>query len=101
VPIQAVTARDLNEVERERRRKAEALGEDVPDTEIPEGEDIRRVVFVVVDGKAEMREVTTGITDATHIEIRSGLSGGETVITGPFRLLRTELAEGDPVEVDE
>ena len=98
VPIQAVTARDFNEVERERRRRAEALGENVPDTDIPEGEDIRRVVFVVVDGKAEMREVTTGITDDTHIEIREGLTGGETVITGPFRLLRTELAEGDAVK---
>ena len=101
VPIQAVTARDFNEVERERRRRAEALGEDVPDTDIPEGEDIRRVVFVVVDGKAEMREVTTGITDDTHIEIREGLTGGETVITGPFRLLRTELAEGDAVKTDD
>ena len=101
VPIQAVTARDFNEVERERRRRAEALGENVPDTDIPEGEDIRRVVFVVVDGKAEMREVTTGITDDTHIEIREGLTGGETVITGPFRLLRTELAEGDAVKTDD
>ena len=101
VPIQAVTARDFNEVERERRRRAEALGEAVPDTDIPEGEDIRRVVFVVVDGKAEMREVTTGITDDTHIEIREGLTGGETVITGPFRLLRTELAEGDAVQTDD
>ena len=101
VPIQAVTARDFNEVERERRRRAEALGENVPDTDIPEGEDIRRVVFVMVDGKAEMREVTTGITDDTHIEIREGLTGGETVITGPFRLLRTELAEGDAVQTDD
>jgi HlyD family secretion protein len=100
VPIQAVTARDFNEVERERRRLAEAKGEDVPATDVPEGEDIRRVVFIVVDGKAEMREVTTGITDDTHIEIRSGLTGGETVITGPFRLLRTELAEGDAVKTD-
>ena len=88
-------------LDRERRRRAEALGEDVPDTDIPEGEDIRRVVFVVVDGKAEMREVTTGITDDTHIEIREGLTGGETVITGPFRLLRTELAEGDAVQTDD
>ena len=101
VPIQAVTARDFNEVERERRRRAEALGEDVPDTPVPEGEDIRRVVFVVEDGVAHMREVTTGITDATHVEIRSGLTGGETVVTGPFRLLRTELDDGDAVTVDD
>ncbi len=101
VPISAVTARDLHAVERERRELAEALGEDVPETEVPEGEDIRRVVFVVVDGKAEMREVTTGINDDTHTEIRSGLTGGETVITGPFRLLRTDLKDGDRVTSDD
>ena len=59
------------------------------------------IVFVVEDGKAVMREVQTGIQDATHIEVVSGLSGGETVVSGPFRLLRTELADGVcPVEAD-
>ncbi|WP_412068954.1 efflux RND transporter periplasmic adaptor subunit [Rubrivirga sp. IMCC43871] len=100
VPIQAVTVRDFNEIERERRRKAEASGEEVSGPE-PEGEDLRRVVFVVVDGKAQMREVQTGITDDTHIEIRGGLTGGETVITGPFRQLRTELEDGDAVREDD
>ena len=101
VPIQAVTVRDFNEVERERRDRAEALGENVPDTPIPDGEDLRRVVFVVEDDAAVMREVETGISDETHIEIRSGLEGGETVISGPFRLLRTELADGDAVREGE
>ena len=103
VPIQAVTVRDVNALERERRRKARAEGAaDAADPDdVPEGEDLRRVVFVVVNGKAEMREVRTGITDDTHIEIREGLTGGETVVTGPFRLLRTELEEGDAVKVDE
>ena len=82
VPIQAVTARDFNEVERERRRRAEALGEDVPDTDIPEGEDVRRVVFVVVDGKAEMREVTTGINF-------------NNIIPGRARRTRHLLARGE------
>ena len=59
-------------------------------------------MFVLVDGKAVMREVTTGITDDTHIEIRSGLRGTEQVITGPFSLLRTEIKDGDRVhESDE
>jgi HlyD family secretion protein len=97
VPIQAVTARDFNAIRREERRAAaddEAAEDETP---IPEEEDLRRVVFVIEDGKAVMREVETGIQDATHIEIRSGLSGGETIITGPFRLLRTDLADGDLV----
>lgn len=97
VPIQAVTVRDFNELERERRREAEAKGDSVPDTDVPDEEDLRRVVFVLVDGKAEMREVETGITDDTHIEIRRGLRGTEEVITGPFRLLRTEIQDGDAV----
>ena len=103
VPIQAVTVRDWNEVERERRRSARARGDDdaLDPDDVPQEEDLRRVVFVVVDGKAEMREVTTGITDDTHIEIRSGLTGGETVITGPFRLLRTEIEDGDAVREDD
>ncbi|MEO0557502.1 MAG: efflux RND transporter periplasmic adaptor subunit [Bacteroidota bacterium] len=91
VPIQAVTVRDFNELAREERERKEAMGEEVSDEEIPEEEDLRRVVFVMVDGKAEIREVETGIADETHIEIRSGLAGGETVVTGPFQLLRSEL----------
>ena len=102
VPIQAVTVRDFNELKREARRKAEDEGEAVSDEDIPDEEDLRRVVFVLVDGKAEMREVETGITDDTHIEIRRGLRGTEQVITGPFRLLRTEIEDGDAVhESDE
>ena len=103
VPIQAVTVRDVNEIERERRREAQARGDDdaLDPDDVPEEEDLRRVVFVVVDGQAEMREVQTGVTDDTHIEIRDGLTGGDVVITGPFRLLRTEIEDGDAVKVDE
>ena len=101
VPIQAVTVRDFNEVERRERERKKALGEDVPETEISEEEDLRRVVFVLVDGKAEMREVETGISDETHIEIRSGLAGGETVVTGPFQVLRAELMPDDAIQEGE
>ena len=98
VPIQAVTVRDFNELAREERDRKRALGEEVSDEEIPEEEDLRRVVFVMVDGKAELREVVTGIADETHIEIRSGLAGGETVVTGPFQLLRSELKPDDSIK---
>ena len=104
VPLQAVTVRDFNEIRRDEQRRArrersddESNGEATEEEEIPEEEDLRRVVFLIEDGNAAMREVETGIQDATHIEIRSGLSGGETVIKGPFRMLRTELEDGDAV----
>jgi multidrug efflux pump subunit AcrA (membrane-fusion protein) len=38
-------------------------------------------VWVVTDGRAERREVTTGLENADRIEIRAGLAAGERVIT--------------------
>ena len=76
VPIQAVTARDVNALAREARKEAEAAKATrfLPTTSRTT-RTLRRVVFVVVDGKAEMREVETGIDDGAHIEIRRGLTG--------------------------
>ncbi|MEM8602051.1 MAG: efflux RND transporter periplasmic adaptor subunit [Bacteroidota bacterium] len=102
VPIQAVTVRDYNNLERadseDRGDEADGEVEAVNTFEVVE-EDLRRVVFVVRDGKAEIVEVETGIADDTYIEIRSGLQAGEQVITGPFRALRTELKPGQAVEI--
>lgn len=53
-------------------------------------------VFVAKDGKAEKRIVTTGASDDSMQEIRSGLADGETVITGPYKVLR-QLKQGDAV----
>lgn len=88
VPIQAVTVRDFNAARR-----------DTSTAFVPE--DLRRVVFVVRDGRAEMVEVETGISDATHIEVTRGLTGTETVVVGPFRTLRTELRDGAAVRIRE
>ena len=98
VPIQAVTVRDFNELRRDSLETARAEGDESADPDrVPAEEDLRRVVFVVEDGEAVMREVDTGIADDTHIEITRGLAGGETVVTGPFKLLRSTLDDGDAV----
>jgi RND family efflux transporter MFP subunit len=39
-------------------------------------------VFVMVDGKPEVRMVEVGLQDATHAEIKSGLKEGDAVTTG-------------------
>jgi HlyD family secretion protein len=113
VPIQAVTVRDFNNLQRVDDEDAEGddAGAEVAEQEAdategdengasfePVEEDLRRVVFVVRDGKAEIAEVETGIADDTYIEIRSGLQVGDQVITGPFRALRTELRPGQTVQ---
>jgi HlyD family secretion protein len=45
-----------------------------------------------------MVEVSTGIADDTHMEIRSGLNGGERVITGPYEAVSQELAPGTKIQ---
>jgi HlyD family secretion protein len=46
-------------------------------------------VFVEEGGKARFVPVTTGILGETDIEVVEGLSEGQLVVTGPYRLLRT------------
>lgn len=58
----------------------------------------KKYVFLVKDGKAKMVEVTTGISDATHVAVVSGVKSGDKVVTGPFRVLK-KLHDGDSVEV--
>ncbi len=55
-------------------------------------------VFIVKDGKAEFVPVETGIANQKQIEILSGVTEGKTVITGPYKTLRT-IKQGDNVEV--
>jgi HlyD family secretion protein len=54
-------------------------------------------VFVLKDGKAVRKDVEIGISSDSDQEIISGIEEGETVITGPFRVLRN-MNDGDEVE---
>lgn len=56
-----------------------------------------RVVFIEKDGIAHLRKVETGIADRDSIEIKSGLEGTETIITGSYSALTRELKEGSAV----
>ncbi|MGM0547453.1 MAG: efflux RND transporter periplasmic adaptor subunit [Bacteroidota bacterium] len=101
VPIQAVTVRDF--AQDQSSQKADTAQSDTADVDedimIPE-EDMRKVVFVVEDGVAERKEVKTGISDNTHIQILSGVEAGEQVVTGSYRMLSQDLADGDKVNMN-
>jgi HlyD family secretion protein len=92
VPIQAVVERlplaEKGPLTEKGKAKADERGTD---------EEIK-VVFVIANGKARQRPVTTGISDETHVEIAGGLKAGERVITGPYRTLR-DMKDGDAVAV--
>lgn len=55
-------------------------------------------VFVNNGGEAELKVVTTGIQDDSNIEIMSGLTENDIVITGPYNLVTKKLKSGDKVE---
>jgi HlyD family secretion protein len=56
-------------------------------------------VYLLKDGRAAFQPIQTGLLGELSMEVASGLSGGETVITGPFRALR-DLKPGDPVKAE-
>jgi HlyD family secretion protein len=68
----------------------------------PGGKDkkAQKGVFLVKNGKAVFTPVETGITGENDIEIKSGLSGGEELITGPYRQLRN-LKNNAPVKLED
>lgn len=67
------------------------------DTEVRKDND-QAFVFLMQDGKAVRKNVDVGISSDSDQEIRSGLKEGETVIVGPYRVLR-HLQDGEEVEI--
>ncbi|MDX1545337.1 MAG: efflux RND transporter periplasmic adaptor subunit [Rhodothermales bacterium] len=97
VPIQAVTVRDFNQI----REKEDADSTDaMPAVPAMAAEDLRKVIFILEDGEAVVREVETGIADDRFIEIKSGVEAGATVIIGPYRVVSRTLEPGQAVEED-
>jgi HlyD family secretion protein len=94
VPIGAVVVREWPPRERVgRSRRPQTADRDSIDREDREG------VFVVSEGEARFTPVVLGITGEEDFEIAGGLEGGETVVVGPFRVLR-DLVHGDAVKAE-
>jgi HlyD family secretion protein len=99
VPIAAVTTRSNTP-------PAGAPTQGPPNNDAPAEDDkkpkkeevIKEVVFIDVKGKAEMKEVKTGISDFENIEILSGLKPGDQIISGPYIAVSKNLNNGDLVE---
>ena len=53
-------------------------------------------VFTMVDGKAVMKLVRTGASNLSETMIVEGLSDGDVVVTGPYRVLE-RLKDGDRI----
>jgi HlyD family secretion protein len=98
LPIQALTMHDPND------DKAKGTGgvQAASSTPGPKSVPVQGVYVVnSKDGKLRVKfvPVTTGITGATDIEVTSGLSPGDEIVTGPFKTLRA-LKDGSLVKRD-
>lgn len=82
VPIQAVTTRE---------------GE--PEAGDSKGSAIREVVFVIEGDTVRLQEVKTGIQDDAWIEVKTGLSGSEKVVSGPYSAVSRKLESGKHVTI--
>ncbi|HEX2100722.1 MAG TPA: efflux RND transporter periplasmic adaptor subunit, partial [Candidatus Synoicihabitans sp.] len=115
VPIQSVTVRSregektVEQMANEREKASKQQGEgaataintrDQRERERADREALQRVVFVVEGDKVKQVPVETGIADTSHMEIKSGLTEGQKVVSGSFATITRILKDGMEVRVE-
>ncbi len=113
IPIQCVTAREIKSdsvkataVKKAKQKKAKDSGHDdfdddfgpAEEKEVKTEKNLKEVVFTVDNALAKMVPVKTGISDETNIEVTSGLSEGQKIISGSYKALSKTLKEGSKVK---
>jgi HlyD family secretion protein len=97
IPIQALTVRQKGDLEA--IKPGEKKSDSMSTADMKAAKEEIMGVFVIKDGVATYKKVETGITGATEIEVTSGLSEGEEIITGSYKIIRT-LRNDAKVKVD-
>jgi HlyD family secretion protein len=102
IPIQAITVRDKDDLEAQQSKAKKAP---VADKTAPAGPAVKKEnndvqgVFVIKNNKAEFHKVETGLTGTTEIQVKSGLSDGDVIVTGSYKVLKT-IRNGAGVKID-
>ncbi|MFZ3376249.1 MAG: efflux RND transporter periplasmic adaptor subunit [Chthoniobacterales bacterium] len=115
VPMQAVTIRtgenlSPEEIEKKKQKAADRdKGDNSADylnerqekqAQKEEREKLAKVVFLKKGNKAQVVKVTTGISDDTYMEIKSGIQPGDEVISGSYSAISRKLKDGAKVTYD-
>jgi HlyD family secretion protein len=116
VPMQSVTIRTGNsnlspeEIEKQKQKvAARDKGDNSADyvnerqekaTQKEEHEKIAKVVFLKNGSKAQMVKVTTGISDDSYMEIKSGVQPGDEVVAGSYSAISRKLKDGAKLTYD-
>jgi HlyD family secretion protein len=65
-----------------------------------EREKVSKVVFLKKGNAAQLVKVTTGISDDTYTEVKSGIQPGDEVISGSYSAISRKLKDGAKVTLD-
>ncbi len=103
VPIQAVTTRDdTADIDKSPTVKIAKKADNKESTTAKtdaKSIEFFEYVFVVEAGKVKMQLVKTGIQDDQNIQILSGLTEGQEVVTAPYLAISKKLKNGSMVKV--
>ncbi len=90
IPIQALTIRRQADIEAAERAEKQGSARAATSLTASPEDDKKELqgVFVVENGRARFREVKTGITGVTDIEVTEGLKEGEQIVIGSYKVLR-------------
>jgi HlyD family secretion protein len=86
VPIQAVTAREVEDEDDKNKKKEQEFEE---------------IVFVHQADTVAAKVVKTGIQNDEFIQILNGLDVGEEVVTGPYAAISNKLEDGSDVNIED
>ena len=65
----------------------------------PTDDDVRTIVFTTDGTYAFAKDVKTGIQDNSYIEILSGVTAGDSVISAPFSAISKKLSDSTLIEI--
>jgi HlyD family secretion protein len=104
VPIQSVTVRSREggktpEQLKENREKQTGLNSS--ELEKQARKELRRVVFLKERDIVNLAPVQTGISDNNFIEIRSGVSEGDEVVSGSYTAISKELKDRSKIKIEQ
>ena len=109
VPLASVTTREIGVVEvvtpmggEKKEEGPTVVTQEDANAAKKRKENTKEVVFVMEKGgKVKQIEVKTGISDFENIEILSGLTDGQEIISGPYATVAKKLKAGDLVKKKE
>jgi HlyD family secretion protein len=111
IPIQSVTVRaegglTTEEFQKKQAKAAENKSGNTLDAAAEkeaarrDREKLQKVAFVKNGDKVKMVKVEIGIADNTHIEVKSGISAGDEVVSGSYAAISRKLKDGMLVQLD-